>query len=514
MGPDVTTNAGTGFGPSGRLRDHASRGAMWTVGMQWSIRISAFVTFVVLGRLLAPQDFGAIALASTLTLILSAFADFGFSAYLVQASDPTRRDISTAFWFSAAAGALLAVGLAVCAWPLAELLGAPGAAPVFAAVSLSVLLDSLKGVPTALLKRRFDFRALAVRRIVAVLIGQVVAIVLAVTGAGVWALVGQVWTVSVVSLVATWVVVGWRPSLQFSVSTARSIARYGVNVLGSDLVWNGMSWVTDGIVSRVLGLQQLGYLVMANRVVQMTVDTAVVTGQQVAVSLFASIKHQRDRLVNAYLTSLALATSLLVPGLLALALNSHLLVPGLLGDKWLPAVPLFELVAIAGAARALGVVDPPLLLGTGRPRMLFGLRLTTAVLIIGSTAVLARVSVEAVAAGFAVVYTVMAPVQLLVMGRVLGIGAWRVFGTVLPIVGISLLAIAPAALWTWRMEDVAAPLVVTAVSLLIAAATQLLLLRVLRRAVWSTMRGMATSLLARRRRRSGAPPEVVTTPGG
>lgn len=509
----MTNTADSDLRHDGRLREHASRGAAWTAVMQWTIRVSAFVTFVVLGRLLSPEDFGAIALASTLVLVLSALSDFGFAAYLVQETKLRPLDLSTAFWFSAATGTAFSILLVAGAWPLAEILGAPTAAPVLAAVSLSVFLDSLKSVPTVLLKRRFDFRALAARRMVAVVVGQVVAIVMAFAGAGVWSLVGQVWTVSIVSLVATWVAARWRPAFMFSRATAVRIARYGVNVLGSDLVWNGSNWILDGIVSRMLGLQQLGYLVMANRVVQMTVDTASVAGQQVGVSLFASIKHQRDRLSGAYLTGLSLASSVLMPGLLGLVINAPLLIPGLLGDKWTPAVPLFQLVALAGMGRAVGVVDVPLLLGIGRPRLLFTLRTVTAVLVVSATFVTAQISTVAVAAGYAVVYGLVAPVQLALVSRTLDVNLGRALTAVLPILLISVVASAPAAGVTVALDGVAPPLVAVAASLAVLALAQLLLIRLLRPALWSTATGMLGSL-RRRRSRDGAGRDASVIPSG
>jgi O-antigen/teichoic acid export membrane protein len=491
------------YGDTGRLRDHASRGAMWSVGVQWSIRVSGLVTFVVLGRLLAPADFGAIALASTLVLILSSLADFGFAAYLVQASKPDQRDFSTAFWFSGAMGTLLAAGLYLVAWPLADLLNAPDAAPVVAAVSLSAFLDSFKSVPTALLKRRFDFRALALRRLVAVVLGQVVAIAMAVAGAGVWALVGQVWTVSIVSLVLTWAAARWLPSWRFSPRVAGRIARYGVHVLGSDLVYNGSVWATDAIVSRFLGLQQLGYLVMANRVVQMTVDVAAAAGQQVAVALFASVKQNHERLTNAYLSGLSLVVSVLVPGMLWLVVSAPLVVPGVLGEKWEPAVPVFQLIGLSGIARAVGVLDLSLLLGTARPRLLLGIRLLPAVLLVGTTTVTAQIGVVAVAAGFAAVYALVAPVQLAVVSRAVSIPLARTFGRVLGLLGIGAAAVAPAVAWTQTMTDRTSWLVVALVSLALVAVAQMLLLRLLARPVWTMITGMAGGMLGRRPRRNG-----------
>ena len=215
-------------GQNSRLRDEAARGAIWSLAAQWGIKMSGLVTFVILARILAPEQFGVMALASTLAFVLTLLADFGFSAYLIQATNPDQRTFSTAFWVSVSTSAALALLLVALAWPLSDFFEAPEAAPVIAALSMTVLVDSLRSVPGALLKRRFQFGALAMQMLVGNITGQIVAIGLALAGAGVWALVGQAWTLSLVSLVLIVRAARWRPIagvLRLDGSADRSLRR-------------------------------------------------------------------------------------------------------------------------------------------------------------------------------------------------------------------------------------------------------------------------------------------------
>jgi O-antigen/teichoic acid export membrane protein len=485
---------------------------MWSIGQQWVVRLSGVVTFVILGRLLAPADFGAIALAATLVVVLGNLADFGFAAYLVQADEVDQRTCSTAFFFSGAVGLALAVGLAAVAGPLSTALGAPAAGPVIATVAATAFVDSLKGVPTSLLKRRLDFRSLAVRRLVAVVAGQAVAIGMAFAGYGVWALVGQVWTVSVVSLVATWIAARWSPSWQFSRRTARHIAGYGVHVVSADVVHNGVTWVNDALVSRFLGVQALGYVVMATRVVQLTVDVAGAAGHQVAVTLFAAVRHDATRLRNAYVRGAQAVTAVLAPALLGLAATAHLVVPFVLGEQWTPAVPVFALLAAAGAVRSMNVADQALLLGVAQPALLLRIRLATAAVLVAVTAATAQVSVTAVAAGNLAVALVTTPLQLAVVARAIGLPATTPL-RIAPVLCSAGVAAAAAGAAGWALAPLVPPLVAALVALVVLAVVHALILVVLLRPVWRVLIGLARSLGRRRQRTDQALDQVAAEPG-
>lgn len=486
----------------GGLRKHAARGAVWSLVAQSSIRVSGLVTFVILARLLAPEDFGAIALASTLMVALTVTAEVGFNTYLVHVDRPDRRTLSTAFWLSSLAGLLLATCLVAAAWPLSELLGAPQAAPVIAAVSLSVLLDSLRVVPGALLQRRFEFRPLALRMLAATTAGQVTAIAMAVAGAGVWALVGQIWVLSLVATLGFWQAARWRPSLQFSISAARAMAGYGIHVISAVLVNHASLWATNGLISRYLGVQQLGYYAMAMRVVTMVVDSIWQASAQIATPLLASVKGQRERLVQAYLSGQTLVTAVAVPALAALAINADLLIPTLLGAKWTAAVPVFQLLAVAGMGRVVAwTVNSELLVAIGEVKINNVLSVASSLSLVGLVFVAAQYGLTAVATATAAVSVAFVPVTLVAVSRVLQIPAARTLWRVMRVVGVAGLAALPATGVTVLLAGAVPSLLAAALSIGVYGLIHLLLLRLLEPSVWHTGTGMVSSLLGGRRLR-------------
>lgn len=502
----MTTNDFADYGgQDSRLRDEAARGAAWSLMAQWGIRVSGLVTFVILARILAPEQFGAMALASTLAFVLTLLADFGFSAYLIQATAPDQRTFSTAFMVSVGASSALAVLLVIAAWPLSDFFGAPEAAPVIAALALVVLMDSLRSVPGALLKRRFQFRALAMQMLVGNVVGQAVAIALALAGAGVWSLVGQAWTTSLISVVLIVRAARWRPSMEFSAATAVTIARYGAHVIGAGLAGQLAKWLTSGIASRYLGLTAVGYLSMSQRITMVAVETVGHASNQFANSLFSSVKHDAARLRHAYLSGQALVGAAAVPLLVVLAVNAELLIPTVLGEDWREAIPVFQLLALGGVGHVLSwTINRPILLAVGRPEVSMYVTVAYSATLVLSAWGAAQVGLLAVAAAYAGSQLFYAPVNVLVTSRTIGLSPgfamWRTGRVVI----LAAVAAAPAYAVAETLGHSLPALVAVAASVATYAVVYALLLRLLERSVWGNFLGMAQSLHGRVRRRDAS----------
>ena len=157
----------------------AAVGALWLTGQKWIVRLSGFVTVAILTRFIAPEEFGAVAAASAVTPFIMLLADLGLSTYIVQADDLDSRTLSTGFWFSALAGITLSGCMALAAPLLADAFNAPSSTNIMRGMALSVLLVVVATVPSALLRRRMQFRLLAIQATIAGIAAQTVAVVLA-----------------------------------------------------------------------------------------------------------------------------------------------------------------------------------------------------------------------------------------------------------------------------------------------------------------------------------------------
>lgn len=378
----------------------AAAGTLWLTGQKWVARLSGFVTIAILTRLLAPADFGIVAAASTVTPFVLLLADLGLSTYIVQAARVEDRLLSTGFWFSVSAGAILALFFVAAAPFIADAFNLPGATPVLRVMSIPVLLVVLASVPSALMRRRMQFKTLALQSTVATFAAQVVAIVLAYRGAGVWALVAQLTVSQAVVCVLVWWSTRWRPQFLFSRDQLSTQVRFGGKVVAVDLVATVRSTAEAAIISNVLGASALGYLSIAQRLVMVANDLSAAALVPVSTVVFAKVRDTPARLQMGYLKALRVGYAAVSPLLTFVAIGAPLIVPLVFGDNWSPSIPVTQALALASILVLGAMIDHGLHYGVGRP----GRWLTYAVVIDGltlaTTAVLAPHGLTAVAVGF------------------------------------------------------------------------------------------------------------------
>lgn len=412
-------------GPTGGMAREAASGVAWTLSQQWLLRIFGFVTVALLARLLAPEDFGLVAIGLTLLPLVQLLADLGFSTYLVQADRPARATYNTAFWYSTTVGSLLCGALVLVAPLVADLFGVPEAATVIRSLAPTACLVALGAVPLAILRRELRFRRIAVQAAVAGVSGQLVAIVLAVTGFGFWALVWQTIVVQTVILVLCWRAVSWRPGLEFSWREFTVMARFGVSVIGASLVSQSRLWLENVIVTYFLGVGGLGYLNIAQRLVLIAHDLTTNAVAPVSVVVFARIRDTAERLLAGYLRAQFLAHTLVVPVMLVLAIGAGDIFPLFFGSQWEVSVGPGQVLAIAGIFTMSGI-DQGLLLGAGRPGAWLAWVVVVDAATVLTTLSLAARGLSAVALGFLGVAVVGTAVRWFVVGHVLGTRWWTV----------------------------------------------------------------------------------------
>lgn len=401
----------------------AALGALWLTAQKWVVRLSGFVTIAILTRLIAPEDFGAVAAASALIPFIMLLADLGLSTYIVQADALDSRTLSTGFWFSAAVGVALSGAMALAAPLLAIAFNTPDAADIMRGIAVSVLFVVLAAVPSALLRRRMLFKALAIQATIAGVAAQAVAIVLALAGAGAWALVAQSLVVQLVACVLAWRAARWRPTREFSGSMFRQMARFGSKVVAVDAAAASRAAAEAAIISNVLGPAALGYISIAQRLVQVAQDVGASALGPVSTVIFAKIRESPERLRAAYQRSLRIGYAAVSPVLTVVAVGAPLLVPLIFGPDWDPSIPVAQSLAIAAILVLGAMIDHGLHYGVGAPGRWLGYAIAIDLLTVGTTFVLAPRGLTYVALGFVVVALVATAARWLLVGSLIGLPA-------------------------------------------------------------------------------------------
>ena len=408
---NAATNASIG--------SRAASGVLWLTVQKWAIRISGLATIAVLTRFLSPEDFGTLAAASTVLPFFYLLSDVGFAAYIVQVDRVDRRMLSTSFWFSSLAGLLLAAVLVGAAPLFGLVFRSDEFVPVLQVLSLAVVLTAMSSVPMALLRRAMRFRALAVQGTAAAFIAQAVAVVMTLTGFGVWALVGQALASQVVMTVLAWCAARWLPAFVFSRREFSIMARFGSKVLGVEFVAMCRAWGEAAIISSTLGMTALGYLNIAQRLVQIVQDLTGAALVPVSTVAFAKIRDSSYRLQRAYVRALRMTYAAMTPPLVLLAVAAPLIIPIVFGNGWDKSARVAQILALAGIMVVGATLDQGLFYGVGKPGQWFVYAVVIDTCTVAVTAITAQWGLEAVAYGFLGVATFATAIRWFLAAKLL-----------------------------------------------------------------------------------------------
>ena len=393
---------------TGDLRQRTSAAVGWTILEKWSGRLLSLAVFAVLTRLLDPSSFGMFSLATAVVAVLGTFIDSGFTKAIVQR--PTLRpiDTSTTFWSSVAISIVVYAVLWLTAAPLATLMGEPDLAPILQVAGIALPISALSRTSAALLERDLHYRPLAMRQ-------------LSGAGAGVWALVAQILVTAVVSTLLLWFLTAWRPALEFSRESFRSMMSFGVHTLGIELLASLQANIDKVLVGAFFDARTLGYYFVAQRATGVVLELATSVFGRVSLSVLSRVQADRDRM-NRVLRQLTLISSLVaLPVFATLAFFADDLLPLLVGPGWAESNLIFQILAFSSGLAAVMYFDVNALTAVGRPSV--ALRLSIVQNLVGVALMLlaAPFGPAAVAWSRSVRLLVMWPLRLWSLRRSAGI---------------------------------------------------------------------------------------------
>ena len=403
------------------MRARVAGGVRWKLVGQVSAQATAVAVGIILAHLLTPHEFGLAGMALVFSGIGVAFGDLALSAALIQRRELREVDRSTAFWTNVAAGSFIML-LGIALSPLvADFFGQPSVAPLFAATSVVFLLWALCSTQSALLTREMNFRPLEIRGMVAGFVSAAAAVLLALAGAGPWALVGETLVQAGTSLVLLWTFSSWRPKFVYSRESMRSLGSYSSKTLISQMLGYFVNNVDNLLVGRFLGSVALGLYSVSYSTMFLPVSRISQPLQQVLFSAFAKIQHEPKRLAEAWARGNQLISAVNVPAFLGMAVIAPEFVPVVLGQDWDAAVPVLQLLSLAGVGATLQTLNWSTMQAMGRPGVMLRFRLFSTPVTVVAFVIGLHWGIVGVAASFAISRFLVTPVSTYITLRALGV---------------------------------------------------------------------------------------------
>jgi PST family polysaccharide transporter len=266
-----------------------------------------------------------------------------------------------------------------------------------------------------------SFRSLELRSMAGALVGAGLAVGLAASGFGAWALVAQPLGALTVSTLLLWVLSGWRPQLRWSRTSFRELRGFGGNVSGMLLLFQLNQNTDNVLVGRFLGAPALGAYGLAYNVILVPFSRLASPLHDVVYPVFTRVQDDLPRVARVWLRAIRLLAAVAIPAMLGLVVAAPDLVDVVFGRRWHAAVPVMQILAWVGALYVVQGLNSVLLQALGRTRLLLGYALVSFAAGLGSFVLGLRWGIVGVAGCFAAVMTVIGPLYMTVTARAAGV---------------------------------------------------------------------------------------------
>lgn len=346
-------------------------GAATMMAARYAGTLSAIAATAVMARFVTPEEYGLVASAIATLAIARALEEVGLGDVVIQRKDISDEQCSTLFWINLAAGAVFTAAFAAASPLVAAFFGQPELTWIFAAMSLTFLLGALGGQHRALLRRSLRFKQLAVAQASAVATGSTIGVLLAVAGAGPWAIVGQNLGGSATLVVGSWIASGWRPGRPGRVDGLRSMLRFGGLVAASNLVGSVTRNVDSILIGKFVGIASLGSYDRAFQLMALPGSQFNFPFNSAAVPALSRLQHDPEGFRRLYLRLCGVIAAIGFPIAVFTAAAAPAIVFTLLGPEWGETVTLLRLLAPCGLMLSLNPAIGWSYLPLGRPGRLF-----------------------------------------------------------------------------------------------------------------------------------------------
>ena len=392
-----------------KLEHKVAKGVAWSFSEKLLSMVVQMVVSIVVARQLAPADFGVMAIMTFFTSVALAIVDSGFSQTLIRKSNPTDEEYHSVLIFNIVVSVVLYAALTAAAYPIARVYDSPAIWTIAPVLFLVLPINSLCVVQTVMYTREFRFALLSKIVFFASLISGAVAVVMAVVGCGIWSLVAQRLLMMGIKAATFWYIRRWHTSARFSFAAIRAMAPFSLRLLATDLIASVYNNVAQLFIGKMHTTSTLGFYAQAQKLKELPITSTVQAVQGVTYPALSNIANEETKFDDGYLRIMRLLSFAVFPimlGFVAIAPDMFML---LLGEKWMPTVPYFEILALSGLFYPLAIVSYNVLKVKSDGKAIVRLEVTKRVIMTAVLCYTIPQSVEAIAWGM----TAMSAVEFL-----------------------------------------------------------------------------------------------------
>lgn len=364
------------------LRKTALSGMVWTFIQQASSQGIAFIVSIILARLLLPSEFGLIALLSVFIAVGTTLINSGLSLSLIRTKEVDDDDYSTVFYFNLIISVVIYLIIFLTAPYIAHFYNQPQLTSITRVYTITFVINALAVVQNTRLTKEMDFKKQTIISIPSLIISGCVGIFLALNNFGVWSLVWSTLVKDCANVIQLWWWSPWKPLLRFKVEKIKQHFIFGYKMTIANVVDTIFQDIYTIVIGNFFDPTQVGFYNRANTLRMLPIRNFGSVLNKVTFPLFSQIQHDDERLKNAYKKIMQMSVFIVAPVLFIMAILAEPLFRFLLTEKWLPAVPYFQLLCIAGVFYPINAYNLNILTVKGRSDLFLKLSIVKKILIL------------------------------------------------------------------------------------------------------------------------------------
>ncbi len=323
-------------------------GFFWTFSQQVSVQFINFIETIFLARLLLPSEFGLIGMLAIFIAIGNTLINGGLTSSLIRTENADEKDYSTVFFINLMGSIVIYFILFFTAPFIASFYKQPVLTDLVRVYTLTFIIRAFSSVQMTKLTKELNFKLQMTIQIPSEILGSALGIILAWSGFGVWSLVWMNVFQATMYSIQLWIRSGWRPQFLFNKKLFKHHFGFGYKLTLSALINTIYQNLYTLIIGRFFSAAQVGYYTYSMTLRQLPIQNVSNALNKVTYPIFSSIQNDDARLKRAYKMLMQQVIFWIAPVLILLSIIAEPLFRFLLTEKWLPAVPYFQILCWAG----------------------------------------------------------------------------------------------------------------------------------------------------------------------
>lgn len=353
------------------LKRQVVGGMGWSAFARLSSQVLQFGITVILARILSPDEFGLIGMIAVFVGFVSLFSELGLTSALVQRDDITEAHLSSVFWLNLAAGVAITLGFIAVSPLISAFYQEPQLTLLATFIAFNFTISAFNDVQTAMLQRKMDFRRLGIISITSVIVGGAVAVIMAMSGFGVWSLVAQMLVKMLVEVLIMWATTAWKPHFLFEWQAIRDLIGFSLPYLGTQSLNYLIRNVDNLLVGRFVSSYSLGLYRQAYTLMTLPVNQSTNIISTVMFPAFSRIQDDKVRIKTILMRLQRVIALVSMPMMAGLFVVANTFVPVVFGPAWVEMVPILQVLCIAGFKQPVGSTTGIIYTSQGRTDIQF-----------------------------------------------------------------------------------------------------------------------------------------------